>query len=99
MGKQRTISLTALSVLQAFAEDSGSRLCGAQLINKLGIASGTLYPILMRFEKGGLLTSRWEVGQPTELRRPRRRLYKITTRGIRVFQAEVSKLGFTWAVT
>ncbi len=45
------------------------------------LASGTAYPIMLRLERQGLLTSRWEKGDPVKLGRPRRRYYAITPRG------------------
>ena len=47
------------------------------------LASGTLYPILLRLESAGWLASRWESVDPSEAGRPRRRLYRITPGGLR----------------
>jgi DNA-binding MarR family transcriptional regulator len=47
-----------------------------------GLPSGTIYPILRRFERNGLVRSRWE--NPQEARnegRPRRRYYELTPAG------------------
>jgi len=53
---------------------------GYDLAEATRMFSGTLYPLLMRLEKGGLLESRWEASpQPN---RPRRHLYRITGEGI-----------------
>ena len=46
-----------------------------------GLASGTAYPIMLRLERLGLLSSHWEAGDPKDLGRPRRRYYKITGDG------------------
>ena len=46
-----------------------------------GLSSGTLYLILLRFERYGLLDSEWEDGDPSKLQRPRRRLYRISKTG------------------
>jgi PadR family transcriptional regulator PadR len=46
-------------------------------------AHGTLYKALGRLEEFGLLTSRWEDPAAAE-GRPRRRLYALTGRGVRV---------------
>ena len=48
------------------------------------VSSGTLYPILLRFEKAGLLESRWEEETPESLGRPRRRFYRMTQAGAQV---------------
>ena len=45
------------------------------------LPGGSLYPILLRFERGGVLTSDWETDDPSALGRPRRRLYHLTPNG------------------
>ena len=85
MGKQNEdqprITYQGLRVLGAFIEAPAKELWGAELIEKTGLSSGTLYPLLLRFEKYDLLESHWEEDKPTDLGRPRRRLYRITTSG------------------
>ena len=56
------------------------------------VSSGTLYPILLRFERAGLLESRWETEQPEELGRPRRRFYRMTSVGLQVAQEALGDL-------
>lgn len=75
------LSHSGLVVLKACLDSSGQRLHGYELIQRTGLASGTLYPILMRFEREGWLSSAWEVADPREEGRPRRRLYRITGAG------------------
>ena len=58
-------------------------LSGAEIGRFAKLASGTLYPILLRLEEAGWLASRWEVEDPRELRRPRRRFYRVTGVGAR----------------
>ena len=41
-------------------------------------AHGTLYKVLDRLERDGLLTSRWEEPEEFEESRPRRRLYQVS---------------------
>ncbi|MCU1589445.1 MAG: hypothetical protein JWP11_701 [Frankiales bacterium] len=41
-------------------------------------AHGTLYKVLERLERDGLLTSRWEGSDEVEQSRPRRRLYQVS---------------------
>ncbi len=52
--------MASFRVLSAFAADLNTHLCGADIMDSLGMASGTLYPILIRFEADGLLKSKWE---------------------------------------
>jgi DNA-binding PadR family transcriptional regulator len=88
MPESLRLSHQALRVLKvfldAFSDDVRAELAGADLIKSARISSGTLYPILLRFEKAGLLLSRWEDEQPQELGRPRRRFYQITPAGVRL---------------
>jgi DNA-binding PadR family transcriptional regulator len=54
---------------------------GSALASAGGLASGTLYPILIRLEKAQWITSQWEAAEPQS--KPRRRLYSIKALGIR----------------
>lgn len=71
----------SLRVLKLFSEDPAASRAGADIMRATGLASGTLYPILLRFENYGLLESTWEMQAPAALGRPRRRLYSITLDG------------------
>jgi DNA-binding PadR family transcriptional regulator len=86
MGKEdkpMRMSLQTLRVLEAFLENPSEQLSGADVHDRCGIASGTLYPILLRFEAAGWLVSRWESIDPSVAGRPRRRLYRVTSTGLR----------------
>ena len=76
------MSLQTLRVLEAFLEDPTDELSGADVYKRSGIASGTLYPILLRLESAGWFVSRWEDVDPTSAGRPRRRLYRLTRNGL-----------------
>ena len=60
---------------------------GAEIAVVTKLASGTLYPILVRLERAKWVESRWEIEDPHELGRPRRRLYRITGLGARKTRA------------
>jgi PadR family transcriptional regulator PadR len=77
------ISLQTLHVLEAFLESPTEELAGADLQKRTRVASGTLYPILLRLEAAGWFTSRWEALDPSAAGRPRRRLYRLTASGLR----------------
>ena len=81
------LSLQALGVLEVLLEDPTRRSYGFELMTRVGIKSGTLYPILARLEREGLLESEWEEDDPGALGRPRRRYYLLTAAGC-VFSAE-----------
>src|SRR5215469_9567090 len=76
------ISLQTLKVLEAFLENPSEQLSGAEVHQRCGIASGTLYPILLRLESAGWFVSRWEAIDPAIAGRPRRRLYRLTRNGL-----------------
>jgi DNA-binding PadR family transcriptional regulator len=84
MGKDQNVrlSLQTLKVLEAFLEDPSAELAGADVNRRSGIASGTLYPNLLRLEAAGWLASRWETIDPSKAGRPRRRLYRLTRTGL-----------------
>ena len=65
-----------LKVLAALSDAPGST--GAQVCRQTGLPSGTVYPILTRFEGAGWLRSQWEAGDPVRLGRPRQRYYMLT---------------------
>jgi DNA-binding PadR family transcriptional regulator len=74
--------LTVLRVfLASFSDNVRAELAGADVMKAVGISSGTLYPILLRLERSGVLESRWEETSPGDLGRPRRRFYRLTSQG------------------
>jgi PadR family transcriptional regulator, regulatory protein PadR len=77
------MSLQTLRVLESFLEDPTQQLSGSEVHQRCGIASGTLYPILLRLESAGWFASQWESIDPSLAGRPRRRLYKLTPTGLR----------------
>lgn len=98
MGKRkRKLSLQALRVLNLLTQNPGATLCGANLIKELKISSGSIYPILLRLEKNGLVRSSWETESASSLGRPRRRLYEVTGKGVKAAEkalAEFEKPSF-----
>lgn len=67
-----------LSILRALL-DAGAGTWGLQLVVATGRPTGTVYPILERLERSGLVWSEWE---PANARPgPRRRLYRLTESG------------------
>lgn len=76
------MSLQTLKVLDAYLDNPTHELSGADVYKESGLASGTLYPILLRLESAGWLVSRWEAADSSALGRPRRRLYRLTPSGL-----------------
>jgi PadR family transcriptional regulator PadR len=87
-----TMTRHTLRVLTLMLEDPRSELSGADLSKLTGLASGTIYPLLLRLEGAAWLESRWETDEPTAMGRPRKRLYRVTGLGVRKLKAEVREV-------
>lgn len=81
-----------LKVLALFLANRTDAIAGSEIAKSAKLASGTLYPILLRLENAGWLTSRWETEDPHELGRPRRRLYRLTGEGARCAKAAFKEI-------
>jgi PadR family transcriptional regulator len=77
------LTLQALKVLALLAEQPSERHYGLAIASRTGLAAGTTYPILARFEQAGWVTSDWEATDPAAEGRPRRRYYRLTPPGER----------------
>jgi PadR family transcriptional regulator PadR len=94
------ITSQVMRVLHAFIEAHGSELTGANIHERTGMRSGTLYPILIRFREGGWLSDRWEDEEAFELGRPKRRYYRLTAAGRLAYNRGLAKASageFAWA--
>ncbi len=67
------VTLTMLLILDAFEKGD---TYGFAIMERTGIKSGSLYPILSRLEGLGWITGEWETPQPEG--RPPRRYYELT---------------------
>jgi PadR family transcriptional regulator, regulatory protein PadR len=89
-----------LKVLTSIQGSLSVELSGSEIARATGLASGSLYPILLRLERAGLLKSHWENVDPSEVGRPRRRLYRMTGVGAKMTRAAMAELmpqGVAWA--
>jgi DNA-binding PadR family transcriptional regulator len=68
-------------VLRALLAEPTKEMYGLQICTAAGLPSGTIHPILARFEKLGWLDSWWEDINPEVEGRPRRRYYRLTQEG------------------
>lgn len=84
MLRKRADSPHTLAVLGELMADPGQERYGYDLAKATGLASGTLYPILMRLTERGLLEARWEL----EERKPRH-VYRLTPDGLAHARARV----------
>ena len=79
---------TAL-VLQALANGYHH---GFDIMDATGLPSGTVYPILRRLDREGLLTSEWEKAAAAQReQRPPRRYYDITPAGAEMLADAVER--------
>jgi len=92
MGARTTLGL---QVLSTFLASPQRELSGSDILLELGILSGTLYPILVRFEGAGLLVSRWEDRPENSVGRPNRRLYRITDSGVALARVRIEQINKT----
>jgi len=96
MGTEIRLSHQGIRVLKALLDqherDVRARLSGADVMRIVGLQSGTVYPLLLRFETHGIVESDWEEQPPEKLGRPRRRLYRLTAVGISTAQSVLSEL-------
>jgi DNA-binding PadR family transcriptional regulator len=81
MSESIRLTQPTLKVLRFLLETPREGRSGAQMSKATKVGSGTLYPMLARLETAGWLTSEWEVIDPSEAGRPRRRFYKLTALG------------------
>ena len=88
------MTLPTQLVLRALLAEPTQEMYGLQICQAAGLPSGTIHPILARFEKLGWLESRWEDANPHEEGRPRRRYYRLTEDG-----AEQARIAMAQAIT
>jgi PadR family transcriptional regulator, regulatory protein PadR len=75
------MTLQTQLILQALLRNPARELYGLELAEETGLLPGTAYPILLRLENQGWVTSRWEDIDPHAEKRPARRYYRLTAAG------------------
>lgn len=75
------ISGPTLKLLKVFVEHPKEAFSGAQISKITKLGSGTLYPLLQRLAVAGWIVGDWENIDPSEVGRPKRRLYRLTRSG------------------
>ncbi len=80
-----------VAVLEAMLSDPLREWYGLELLERSGLHSGTLYPILHRLVADGWLTRTRE--SPSERGGPARRMYRLTGEGQRGASAITEKRG------
>lgn len=84
------MTVQVLLVLRALLRDPGRELYGLELCKESGLQPGTAYPILLRLEHEGWVTSQWEGIDPQVEGRPARRYYRLTAGGAAQASAAVA---------
>jgi PadR family transcriptional regulator PadR len=75
----RSLGYATLAILRAMTD--GARY-GLDIMDRTGLASGTVYPTLGRLERRGYVRARWEAESVARSEgRPRRRYYRLTGAG------------------
>ena len=76
------ITVQFLKVISIFISNPWSEYSGADICRRAKLKSGTVYPMLIKMEVNGWLSSELEKIDPKKEGRPKKRLYKITHRGL-----------------
>ena len=79
-------------VIKIFLQDPTQARYGFQLMRLTGLPSGTLYPVLARFEEAGWITGGREDIEPHTEGRPRRRTYTISGEAVSAARAQLAAL-------
>lgn len=73
------LSYTAAAILKAIA---AGHCYGFEIMEAIGIPSGTVYPALRRMEASGVIGSQWESERSAQAeQRPPRKYYRLTSDG------------------
>jgi DNA-binding PadR family transcriptional regulator len=83
--KSPRLSPQTLRILESFLERPTAWRYGYDLSRETELKSGTLYPILMRLAKHGLLETKWVA---TEDGVPPRHTYRLTAKGAELARAQ-----------
>lgn len=92
MGSEPRMTVTTVEVLQTFVADASSDRYGLEIMALTGLPSGTVFPILARFEGLGWLESGWEDVDPAVVGRPQRRYYRLTEKGVQLAESALAQV-------
>jgi PadR family transcriptional regulator, regulatory protein PadR len=82
MGDPPRLTLNVLRILRVLLENPTVARHGLEIGLAAGLRGGSLYPVLSKLEDAKLVTSTWEDVDPSEVGRPRRRLYQLNPDGV-----------------
>jgi PadR family transcriptional regulator PadR len=86
------VTVTMAKVLRALLEDPAKPSYGLELMKASSLPSGSLYPVLARLERAGLVVSWREQIDPAAEGRPARRYYQLTPDGLESARHELAAL-------
>lgn len=90
--KSPRLSPQTLLILESFLVRPTAWRYGYELSRETSLKSGTLYPILMRLAKYGLLETKWVT---TEDGVPPRHTYRLTAKGTELARAQQATAPYT----
>lgn len=86
---------TTLTLLAAIRDGDAY---GLDLVERTGLSSGTVYPVLGRLRRRGWIDGVWEDQARADREgRPRRKYYRLTPAGAEVLDEELDRLGALFA--
>lgn len=91
--KKKLPTMQGLMILECFLGNTSTPLSGADIARQTDLLSGTIYPILKRYDKNyRWLKSNREKGDPKILGRPLKTFYRITQEGEKAVSSVMKKL-------
>ncbi|MCT9009439.1 PadR family transcriptional regulator [Streptomyces rhizosphaerihabitans] len=90
--EQIRLTPATAKVLKELLDDVQGQHYGREIMQATGLKSGSLYPILARLERQGVIEAEKEEIDPVEAGRPARRYYKITGEGARAARLALAEL-------
>lgn len=88
---QPRMTIPTQLLLSALLADPTREMYGAEVGVAAGLPSGTVHPILARFEGLRWLESRWEDIDPRVEGRPARRYYRLTADGVQAARSALAR--------
>jgi len=88
MSRTPNVSRQTRALLGVFFAEPLAWRHGYELSKLTGLKSGTLYPLLIRLDDQGLLTSKWAPAEQPG--RPPRRLYQLTPSGLALARSQAA---------
>jgi DNA-binding PadR family transcriptional regulator len=81
MASELRLTDNVVAIFNTMLERPGKEMYGLEIADAAGIGSATIYAAMTRMERANVLTARWENVDPSDVGRPRRRLYRLTGEG------------------